>query len=339
MDFGVLSTAGIAQGSFLPGIEPTDHDVTAIASRDAADAEAVADEHGIETVYEGYDDLLENAGVDAVYIPLPNALHAEWTKKAADAGIHVLCEKPLTVDAAEARDVVDYCDDRDVTLMEAFMYQYHPRTERALELADEELEDIRSVTASFKFGLFGDPDNIRLSPDLAGGSLMDVGCYPLSFARQVLGEPDSAYAYTTDTKDSGVDTELAAILEYDEASARIACGFDTTHIQRYRIEAKTAGSRPTMASIPGAGRWNSSTKSTAATPSRRLIRSISTASRSNTSLTASRLGASRERTARRPSRTWRPSTRFTRVRRRIAPLKSRTDGRKAALAVEPCRKY
>ncbi|NGM68499.1 Gfo/Idh/MocA family oxidoreductase [Natronolimnobius sp. AArcel1] len=253
MDFGVLSTAGIAQGSFLPGIEPTEHNVTAIASRNAADAQAVADEHGIETVYEGYEDLLENAGVDAVYIPLPNALHAEWTKKAADAGIHVLCEKPLTVDAAEAREVVEYCADRDVVLMEAFMYQYHPRTERALELADEELEDIRSVTASFKFGLFDDLDNIRLSPDLSGGSLMDVGCYPLSFARQVLGEPDSAYAYTTDTKDSGVDTELAAILEYDEASARIACGFDTTHIQRYRIEANNGWIEADDGFNPGSG--------------------------------------------------------------------------------------
>lgn len=237
MDFGVLSTAGIAQKAFLPGIEPTEHEVTAIASRDRERARELADEYGIDECYEGYGDLVDESGVDAVYIPLPNAMHAEWTKRAADAGIDVLCEKPLTVDAAEAREVVDYCDERDVTLMEAFMYLYHPRTERALEIVREELEAIRSVAASFKFGLFGDPDNVRLSPDLAGGSLMDVGCYPVSLVRQVLGEPDSAYAYTNDSKDAGVDTELAAILEYDGASARIASGFDTTHIQRYRIEA------------------------------------------------------------------------------------------------------
>ncbi|AEH36190.1 Gfo/Idh/MocA family protein [Halopiger xanaduensis] len=237
MDFGVLSTAGIARKAFLPGIEPTEHEVTAVASRDLERAEAFADEFGIDDCYEGYEALIEESDVDAVYIPLPNEFHAEWTKKTADAGIDVLCEKPLTVDAAEAREVVAHCEERGVTLMEGFMYLYHPRTERALELASEELEDVRSVTASFKFPLFGSPDDIRLSPDLHGGSLMDVGCYPVSLVRQVLGEPDSVYTYTNDSRGSGVDTELAGILEYHDASARIASGFDTQDVQRYRIEA------------------------------------------------------------------------------------------------------
>ncbi|WP_081985515.1 Gfo/Idh/MocA family protein [Natrinema salifodinae] len=237
MDFGVLSTAGIAQKAFLPGIEASGHDVTAIASRDEADARTVAAEYGIEDTYGDYGDLIANADVDAVYVPLPNALHAEWTKRAADAGLDVLCEKPLAVDAAEASDVVDYCAERDVTLMEAFMYQYHPRTERAIALARDELEDVRSVAATFKYRLDRTED-IRLSPDLAGGSLMDVGCYAVSLVRQVLGEPERAYASTTDTRDAGVDTELTGVLEYaDGATGRVSSGFDTRGVQRYRIEA------------------------------------------------------------------------------------------------------
>ncbi|WP_436346478.1 Gfo/Idh/MocA family protein [Natronorubrum sp. FCH18a] len=238
MNFGVLSTAGIAQKAFLPAVEATDHDVTAIASRDLESARALADEYAIDDCYDGYADLLERADVDALYVPLPNALHAEWTKRAADAGIDVLCEKPLAVDADEAREVVDYCADRDVTLMEGFMYRYHPRTERAIELARDELGDVRSATAAFKFPLFGRPGDIRLSEELVGGSLMDVGCYPVSLVRQFLGEPERAYAHTDDSRGAGVDTELAGILEYDDgASARVASGFDTQAVQRYRVEA------------------------------------------------------------------------------------------------------
>ena len=238
MNFGVLGTAGIARKAFLPALESTDHAVTAIASRDADRTRPLAERYGIENRYEGYDALLEDETVDAVYVPLPNALHAEWTTRAADAGLDVLCEKPLAVDADEAREIVDHCADRGVTLMEAFMYRYHPRTERALEIAREELEDVRSVTAAFKFPLFDRPENVRLSADLAGGSLMDVGCYAVSAARQFLGEPERAYAHTHDSRGAGVDTELAAVLEYEDgSSARVASGFDTEGIQRYRVEA------------------------------------------------------------------------------------------------------
>lgn len=238
MDIGIISTADIARGSLIPALEGSDHDVAAISSRDADRARAVADEYGIPRSYGSYEELLEDDGIDGVYNPLPNGLHAEWTKKAADAGLHVLCEKPLAVDADEAREVVDHCADRGVTLMEAFMYRYHPRTERAAQLAREELGEIRSVNASFKFPLYGRPEDVRLDPDLAGGSLMDVGCYAVSAARLFLGEPDRAYAHTDDSRDSGVDTELAGVLEYESgASARVACGFDTQLVQRYRVEA------------------------------------------------------------------------------------------------------
>lgn len=237
MEFGILSTAGIARKSVLPAIRASEHDVGAIASRDGDRARALADEFDAPRSYDSYDDLLGDSQLDAVYVPVPNALHAEWTKRAADAGVDILCEKPLAVDVDEARDVAAYCEERDATLMEAFMYRYHPRTERAIELAREGLDDVRSVSASFKFALYGDPENVRLDEALAGGSLMDVGCYAVSAARQFLGEPDRAYAHTHDSRNAGVDTELAGILEYDDgSSARIASGLDTPKVQRYRVE-------------------------------------------------------------------------------------------------------
>jgi predicted dehydrogenase len=237
MEFGILSTAGIAQKSVIPAIEASDHRVGAIASRTPNRARSVADEFSIPRHYGTYEALVDDDSIDAVYIPLPNGLHAEWIRRAADAGLHVLCEKPLTVDADEARAVDAYCEERGVTLMEAFMYRFHPRTERALELADTSLGEVRSVSSSFKFSLYGAPEDIRLDPALAGGSLMDVGCYAVSAARQFLGEPKRVYAHMDDSRQTGVDTEFAAILEYETgASARIASGFDTPKVQRYRVE-------------------------------------------------------------------------------------------------------
>ena len=144
-----------------------------------------------------------------MYIPLPNAFHAEWTKRAADAGCHVLCEKPLAVNAAEAREVGNYCKESDITLMETFMYQYHPRTERAVEVVRNHLDNVRFVRASFQTQAIAPGEyDIRLDPDLAGGSLMDVGCYAVTAARLFLGDPSRVYASATDTRDCGVDTQL-----------------------------------------------------------------------------------------------------------------------------------
>ncbi|MCU4717874.1 Gfo/Idh/MocA family protein [Halapricum hydrolyticum] len=239
MRFGVLSTAKIAREDVIPAIQKSDHEVLAIASRDGDRAAGVAAELDIPRSYGSYEQLLADDDLDAVYNPLPNALHAKWTRKAADAGLHVLCEKPLAEDAEEAAALHEYCDERGVTLMEAFMYRFHPRTERAADIVREELESVHAVDASFKFALRGRPDDIRLDPDLAGGSVMDVGCYAISAARLFLGEPDRVYARTRDSRDSGVDTDMAAILEYDDGStARVASGFDTPAVQTYRVEAE-----------------------------------------------------------------------------------------------------
>jgi predicted dehydrogenase len=250
MNFGILSTANIGRAAVVPAIETTDHEVLAVASRDGERAESFAEEFGIPRTHDSYEDLLGDSDLDAIYNPLPNALHAEWTKRAADAGLHVLCEKPLAVDTEQARELGDYCDERGVTLMEAFMYRYHPRTERAVEIAREELGEIRSLKATFQFPM-DDPENVRLDPDLAGGSLMDVGCYAVSAARLFLGEPDRAYATTHDEGDHGVDTKLAGVLEYEGGvTAELSCGFETSDAQCYRVEAEDGWLEAREAFVP-----------------------------------------------------------------------------------------
>ncbi len=237
MQLGVLSTATIGRVAFLPAAADSDHQVLAVASRDRERARDLAAEFDVPRAYGSYEELLVDDDLDAVYVPLPNAMHAEWTRRAADAGLHVLCEKPLGVDAAEAAAMADYCEDAGVTLMEAFMYRYHPRTERAAAVVREELGEVRSVSATFQFPLPDRPDDIRLNPDLAGGSLMDVGCYAVSASRLFCGEPTAAYAAATDTRDAGVDTAITGVLEFpDGVTARISAGFDTEDVQRYRVE-------------------------------------------------------------------------------------------------------
>jgi xylose dehydrogenase (NAD/NADP) len=194
--FGVISTANIGTNAVIPAIREAGHEVTALASRDESRASTVAKQLNIARAYGTYEELLEDNEIEAAYNPLPNAHYAEWTKRAADHGLHILCEKPLAVDASEAREMGTYCDEREVTLMEAFMYRYHPRTQRAVEIARE--LDIRSLKASFQFQL-RDPEDVRLDPGLAGGSLMNVSCYTVNATRLFLGEPQRVYATATDT--------------------------------------------------------------------------------------------------------------------------------------------
>ena len=234
MKIGVISTANIGRKRVIPAIQKTDAEVYAIASRDPDRAADVADELDIPRAYGSYEELLDDSELDAVYNPLPNSMHAEWTKRAADTGLDVLCEKPLGVDAEEAQQMTAYCAERGVTLMEAFMYQFHPRTERAVEVAHEHLGDIRRVDAQFHFSL-PEGENIRLDADLAGGSLMDVGCYAVTAARLFLGQPESAYATAVDRRDCGVETGLTGVLAYpDGATATISSGFDES-VHRYTV--------------------------------------------------------------------------------------------------------
>ncbi|ELZ86914.1 glucose-fructose oxidoreductase [Haloferax gibbonsii ATCC 33959] len=237
MKFGILSTANIGVKHVIPGIKRTDHEVTAISSRNPSRARQVAEKCDIREVYESYESLLSDSDVDAVYNPLPNGLHAEWTKQAVNNGRHVLCEKPLTADTDEAHNLRSYVKGTDCLVMEGLMYAYHPRTERALELVSEYLSEISSVTARFSFHL-NRTDDIRLDGDLAGGSLMDIGYYPVDLVRSMLGTPQSIYGTLVDARGCGTDTNMKAIFEYDSgATAQLSSSFESPLTQFYRVEA------------------------------------------------------------------------------------------------------
>ncbi|SIS49945.1 Gfo/Idh/MocA family protein [Alicyclobacillus vulcanalis] len=216
--FGILGCADIAVRKLIPGILASETaELYAVASRDRAKAEEVANRFGARRAYGSYDELLEDPNVDAVYIPLPNHLHKPWTLKAAARGKHVLCEKPLALDAREAQEMVDACRAHQVKLAEAFMYRHHPRYRRVLELvAQGAIGPVRGIRGSFTFNNAADRGNIRYRRDWGGGSLYDVGCYPISAARLILGEePEAvaAHAFFSPEHD-GVDMYLSGLVEF-----------------------------------------------------------------------------------------------------------------------------
>src|SRR5829696_7672688 len=190
---GLLSTANINR-LILGGARAAEAvEVVAVASRDGARAEAFADEHGIGRAHGSYDALLADAEVDAVYVPLPNSLHVEWSIRALEAGKHVLCEKPLTRHPEHAEAAFDAAERAGRVLAEAFMWRHHPQARRVRELAgDGAIGRLRLVRAAFSFDIFGMdcPDDVRLQASLDGGGLMDVGCYCVSAMRLLAGEPE-----------------------------------------------------------------------------------------------------------------------------------------------------
>jgi predicted dehydrogenase len=239
--WGILGVAKI-NDRLLPGFaEAADTHLLAIASRDAAKAKAAAAKAGIPRAYGGYETLLADPEIEAVYIPLPNTLHAEWTKKAADAGKHVLCEKPLCPTAAAAAEVVAHCRAKGVRLMDGFMWPHHARTARLRQMIDAgEIGEVRHVSGTFTFTLAADAPNVRFRPDLAGGSLLDVGCYPVYGIRWAFqAEPVSVHA--TAKMRAGVDVEMSGVLEF--ANGRMGmfdCGFNSPMRQWLEITG-TAG--------------------------------------------------------------------------------------------------
>jgi predicted dehydrogenase len=188
--WGLLSTARI-NDKFIAGVaESRESAVLAVASRDRDRAERYAAERGISRAYDSYEALLADPDVDAVYISLPNSLHLEWTARALQAGKHVLCEKPLSRRAADVAAAFDLAERHGRVLMEAFMFRHHPQTARLVELARSgAIGRLRLVRASFSFNAV-DPADVRLFTAMDGGSLMDVGCYCVSAARLLAGEPE-----------------------------------------------------------------------------------------------------------------------------------------------------
>ncbi|MFF2481846.1 Gfo/Idh/MocA family protein [Paenibacillus sp. NPDC058071] len=227
--WGIIGSANIAVQKVIPGIQQSElGEVTAIASRGIDKAEEAAKKLGITKAYGSYEALLADKEIDAVYIPLPNHLHKEWTIKAAKAGKHVLCEKPIALTAAEAKEMIDVCREEGVVLAEAFMYRHHPRYDqiRAL-IAAGEIGDIRGISGAFTFNAPENLANVRFQSEWGGGAIYDVGCYPLSAARLLLGkEPEAVtvHSFFAETHD-GVDMMSSGLAEFSDGVAlRFDCG-------------------------------------------------------------------------------------------------------------------
>ncbi len=225
--WGILGVANIRK-RLLPAFAKTQHaQLRAIASRSLERAKTAAAEASIPVAYGSYEQLLDDPEIEAVYIPLPNTLHDEWTRKAAERGKHILCEKPLTPTAAEARELVAFCKAKGVRLMDGFMWPHHPRTHRLRQFLDAGgIGTIQRVSGSFTFKLEPlAPGNIRLQPELAGGSLLDVGCYPVYGIRWAFGaEPVRVFATARFQND--VDVEISGLLYFaDGRMATFDCGF------------------------------------------------------------------------------------------------------------------
>ena len=214
--WGILGAANIARKRVIPAIQGSSNGrVTALASRDIGRATELAGSLGIATVHTDYEALLADPNVDAIYNPLPNSEHHRWTIAAAVTGKHILCEKPFAMMASEAEEMAAAARAADVLLAEAFMYRFHPRITRLLELIhDGAIGDIHLVRSTFTFGPISG-DNIRLNRALGGGALMDVGCYGMSLARLIAGrEPDAVAAVASYGAESGVDETFAGVLRF-----------------------------------------------------------------------------------------------------------------------------
>ncbi len=236
--WGILGYAKIARVELIPAIlRAANSELYALASRDEAKlAEARAQVPGLAKTYRSYEELVRDPDVDAVYIPLPNALHREWTLRAAEQGKHVLCEKPIALNAAECREMIAVCRARGVVLMEAFMYRYTARTRAVLEIVRSgALGEIKQINSAFRF-LLANPASIKLKPELGGGALYDVGCYPVNFIGMIVdaiagggpgsgGAPDAVKAECV--RASGVDMNFSALLKYPSGlMATVQCGFN-----------------------------------------------------------------------------------------------------------------
>jgi predicted dehydrogenase len=233
--WGIISTANINRLVIPPAQASPKVDLIGVASRTQERADAYAAEWGIAHAYGSYEALLEDPRIEAVYISLPNTMHVEWSVRAAQAGKHVLCEKPMDSTPDRIDDAFDAADRAGTLLTEAFMWRHNPQTRRLRELLDEGvIGELRLVRASFSYALY-DPGNIRLQPEVEGGALMDVGCYCISGSRLVAGEPESVYGRQW-AGPSGTDWVFTASLQFpDDVLGLFDCG--TAITSRDELEA------------------------------------------------------------------------------------------------------
>ncbi|QUW21484.1 Gfo/Idh/MocA family oxidoreductase [Sporosarcina sp. Marseille-Q4063] len=242
--WGIMSTASIGKRSVIPGIQESKRNVVeAVASRSLENAQAYANELGIPKAYGSYEELLNDPTIDAVYIPLPNHLHKEWTLKAAKAGKHILCEKPIALDESEAEEMIIACENAGVLLAEAYMYRHQKRYDHIKTLIHNgEIGDIRSIHGVFTFNGAQDTGNIRFTKEWGGGSIYDVGCYPISAARFLLDEePSAVTAHAFFSPDHGdVDMMASGIMEFSNG---VSLTFDCGMWAEFRNELEILGSK------------------------------------------------------------------------------------------------
>jgi predicted dehydrogenase len=232
--WGIVGTANIARAQFLPGLREAGGGRAAlVASRDRAKADAYATAHGIDRGIAGYAELVESPDIDAVYVALPNALHAQWTIRALRAGKAVLCEKPLSVGAAQTKDVLDVASTAAAPLWEAFVFPFQAQHQRLVRLlADGAIGVPAELYSVFHF-LLSNPANIRMDAALGGGSLADVGCYPIRLAFELFGADDGADGGAADVQvrgcsaltEGGVDTDAAGLVSFGARRLLLGCGF------------------------------------------------------------------------------------------------------------------
>ena len=241
--WGVMGTAHIADALVRAIGLSNNGELAAVASRNLDMAQAWANGRGVPHTFGSYEEMLASDAVDAVYIPLPNALHKEWSIKAVQHGKHVLCEKPLASSAADVEELIAVAQSTGMKLMEAFMYRFHPATARLADLVTNgTIGTPKVIRATFGF-LLSNPSDIRWSADLAGGSLMDVGCYCVNIARLLAGAEPVAVTASAVWAKTGVDESLVGTLEFPGGLlATVDCSFSTgANMQQSVIVSGTGG--------------------------------------------------------------------------------------------------
>ena len=235
--WGVLGAANIAVRKVVPAMQRGEwSEVSALASRDIVRARAVARSLGIRKVYGSYEELLADAEIEAVYNPLPNNLHAHWTTLAAEAGKHVLCEKPIAMNAAEARRLIDVRDRTGVRIQEAFMVRTHPQWTATRELIRAgRVGELRAVAGHFSY-FNRDPANIRNQTETGGGALLDIGCYPVTVSRFAFDEePRRCLGLVERDPLMGTDRLTSAVLDFPTGQAVFTCGTQLVPFQRMQF--------------------------------------------------------------------------------------------------------
>lgn len=236
--WGVLSTSNFALTKVIPALLKGSHlEVAAIASRDLNKAQAAAKRFGITKAYGSYEELLADPGVDVIYNPMPNHLHVPWSIKALEAGKHVLCEKPIGLNAAEAQQLLDVSKKYPKQkVMEGFMYRHHPQWHRAKQLVEDgEIGELRTIQSFFSY-FNADPKNIRNQADIGGGGLMDIGCYNISLSRYIFGEePRRALGILEFDPNFKTDRIASGILDFGRGTSTFTCSTQLASYQRVNI--------------------------------------------------------------------------------------------------------